>query len=84
MKLPETVTALNLFLRGWGAYFRTGNAAGKFRALDRYVEWRLKRLLIKQRGRNLRPGQADLWTRVWFHDHGLHQLMGTVRYPKAA
>ena len=84
LRLPETIEALNLFLRGWGGYFRTGNAADKFSQLDRYVAWRLKRLLIKQRGRNLRPGQANLWTADWFHDQGLHQLMGTIRYPKAA
>jgi retron-type reverse transcriptase len=34
--------------------------------------------------RNLRPGQADRWTPTWFHDQGLHRLVGTVRYPKAA
>ena len=84
VKLPETIKALNLFLRGWGGYFRTGNATYKFVILDRYVAWRLKRLLIKQHGRNLRPGQANQWTRAWFHDQGLHQLMGTIRYPKAA
>ena len=38
----------------------------------------------EQRGRNLRAGQTSKWTRTWFHDQGLHQLMGTVRYPKAA
>jgi len=84
VKLPETIKAFNLFLRGWGGYFRTGNAAERFNVLDRYVAWRLKRLLIKQRGRNLRPGQATRWTRTWFHDQGLHQFMGTIRYPKAA
>jgi len=52
--------------------------------LDRYVAWRLKRLLMKKRGRNLRAGQVDRWTRTWFHDRGLHQLMGTICYPKAA
>jgi RNA-directed DNA polymerase len=52
--------------------------------MDRYVAWRLKRLLIKKRGRNLRAGQTDRWTRTWFRDQGLHQLMGTIRYPKAA
>lgn len=82
--LPWIIGELNLFLRGWGNYFRTGNAATKFRQLDRYVEWRLYRLLVKQRGRNLRAGQADKWTRFWFHDQGLHQLMGTIRYPEAA
>mgnify|MGYP003589401880 CR=1 FL=1 len=84
MVLPDVMQRLNLFLRGWGNYFRTGNAADKFVSLDRYVVWRLHRLLIKQRGRNLRAGQADRWTRTWFHDQGLHQLMGTIAYPKAA
>jgi RNA-directed DNA polymerase len=83
-QLPDVIGRLNLFLRGWGNYFRTGNAGDKFVALDRYVWWRLKRLLIKKRGRNLRAGQGDRWTRSWFHDQGLHQLMGTIRYPKAA
>ena len=84
MELEDVIDDLNLFLRGWGGYFRTGNAATKFITMDRYVTWRLKRLLIKKRGRNLRAGQADKWTRTWFHDQGLHQLMGTIRYPKAA
>ena len=82
--LRDTLGALNLFLRGWGGYFRTGNAADKFRQLDRYVAWRLKRLLIKRRGRNLRAGQAARWTEAWFHDQGLYKLAGTIRYPKAA
>ena len=84
VELRDTIGALNLFLRGWGGYFRTGNAAKKFRQLDRYVAWRLKRLLIKRRGRNLRAGQAGRWTEAWFHDQGLHKLLGTIRYPKAA
>ncbi|WP_239657141.1 group II intron reverse transcriptase/maturase [Mycobacterium riyadhense] len=78
------IEELNPILRGWGNYFRTGNAAKKFRQIDRHVAWRLKRLLIKKRGRNLRPGQADQWTEQWFNDHGLHRLRGTIRYPKAA
>jgi len=84
MELQAVIERLNLFLRGWGNYFRTGNAADKFVSLDRHVAWRLKRLLIKKRGRNLRAGQAGRWTRTWFHDQGLHKLMGTIRYPKAA
>jgi RNA-directed DNA polymerase len=83
-QLPFVIARLNQFLRGWGNYFRTGNAALKFLQMDRYVAWRLKRLLIKKRGRNLRAGQADRWTRTWLHDQGLHQLMGTIRYPKTA
>ena len=84
VELKATIGALNLFLRGWGNYFRTGNASAKFRQLDRYVGWRLRRLLIKRRGRNLRAGQTARWTESWFHDQGLHKLLGTVRYPKAA
>ena len=84
MELAAVIGRLNLFLRGWGNYFRTGNATNQFVTLDRYVTWRLKRLLIKKRGRNLRAGHADRWTPAWFHDQGLHQLMGTIRYPKAA
>ena len=83
-QLEDVIRRLNSFLRGWGNYFRTGNAAAKFVSLDRYVAWRLKRLLMKKRGRNLRAGQADRWTRTWFHDQGLHKLIGTIRYPKAA
>jgi RNA-directed DNA polymerase len=80
----DVIADINPILRGWGNYFRTGNAGLKFRQIDRYVAWRLKRLLIKKRGRNLRAGQADQWTEQWFNDHGLHRLRGTIRYPKAA
>jgi len=82
--IRDVIADVNPILRGWGNYFRTGNAAIKFIQLDRYVVWRLKRLLVKKRGRNLRPGQADQWTEQWFNDHGLHRLRGTIRYPKAA
>jgi RNA-directed DNA polymerase len=82
--IRAVIADLNPVLRGWGNYFRTGNAAAKFRQADRYVVWRLHRLMIKKRGRNLRAGQAQAWTEEWFHGHGLHRLRGTVRYPKAA
>lgn len=75
---------LNPILRGWGNYFRTGNAAVKFRQVDRYVVMRLRGLMVKKRGRNLRAGQVDRWTDSWFHSLGLYKLSGTVRYPKAA
>jgi len=75
---------LNPILRGWGNYFRTGNAAIKFRQIDHYVVGRLHRLMRLKRGRNLRAGQSVVWTEDWFNDHGLYRLRGTVRYPKAA
>lgn len=75
---------LNPILRGWGNYFRTGNAAVKFGQIDDYVYRRLRRVQVKKRGRNLRAGQADQWTSDWFHERGLYRLRGTVRYPRAA
>ena len=80
----ELIADLNPLLRGWGNYFRTGNAADKFRQIDRYVAWRLKRLLVKRKGRNLRAGEAAAWTEDWFVGLGLHRLLGTIRYPGAA
>jgi RNA-directed DNA polymerase len=82
--LPVLIDELNPILRGWGAYFRTGNSSAKFRAADRYVAWKLKRLLIKKRGRNLRAGHAERWSEAWLHEQGLHKLLGTIRYPRAA
>jgi RNA-directed DNA polymerase len=78
------ISDLNPILRGWGNYFRTGNAALKFNQLDRYVVNRLHRFLVKRHGRNLRKGRADQWTKEWFWHLGLHRLRGTVRYPGAA
>jgi len=82
--IRDVIADLNPVLRGWGNYFRTGNAAVKFGQIDRYVVWRLSRLMVKKRGRNLHAGQAWLWTEEWFNGHGLHRLRGTIRYPTAA
>jgi RNA-directed DNA polymerase len=82
--IEDVIDDLNPLLRGWGSYFRTGNAAQKFRQVDDYVVFRLHRLMVKKRGRNLRAGQARAWTEDWFNGHGLYRLRGTVRYPKAA
>lgn len=82
--IREVIAVLNPVLRGWGNYFRTGNAADKFRQIDRHVAWRLKRLLISRKGRNLRAGEAAVWTEDWFVGLGLHRLRGTIRYPRSA
>jgi len=82
--IREVIADLNPVLRGWGNYFRTGNAAGKFRQADDYVVHRLRGLMVKKRGRNLHAGQADAWTEDWFNGHGLCRLRGTIRYPRAA
>jgi RNA-directed DNA polymerase len=80
----EVIADLNPLLRGWGNYFRTGNAADKFRQIDDYVVFRLYRMMVKKRGRNLHAGVATVWTEDWFNGHGLYRLRGTIRYPKTA
>ena len=77
----ELIDNLNPVLRGWGNYFRTGNAATKFIQVDKYVVWRLQRFLIQRKGRHLRAGEAARWTREYFEALGLHRLRGTTRYP---
>jgi hypothetical protein len=80
----ELIARLNLLLRGWGNYFRTGNAARKFNQADSYVWQRLRDFLVRRAARNLRPGQFTAWTRDFFWKLGLHRLRGTVRYPEPA
>jgi group II intron reverse transcriptase/maturase len=81
--LREIVADLNPVLRGWGAYFATGNAARSFNQIDTYVYERLRDLHVKRAGRNLDPRKAETWTREYFWNHGLHRLRGTVKYPEA-
>jgi len=78
------IRKLNPVLRGWGNYFRTGNAAGKFNVVDSYVWWRLKRFSKKRKGRHLRAGEAAAWTSDFFVSLGLHRLRGTVQYPSSS
>jgi group II intron reverse transcriptase/maturase len=80
--LRDVIADLNPVLRGWGNYFRTGNAAKRFNQLDTYVWRRLRGLRLQRKGRHLRPGELERWTRDSFHDLGLVRLRGTVRYPE--
>jgi len=82
--LRHVIADLNPVLRGWGQYFRTGNAAVKFIQIDTYVEERLRGLLLKRAGSRLRGGRADTWDRPFFEALGLYRLRGTIQYPEAA
>ncbi|MCI0408923.1 MAG: group II intron reverse transcriptase/maturase [Acidobacteria bacterium] len=82
--IREVIGRLNPVLRGWGNYFRTGNASLKFQQVDRYVNQRLVRLLAAQRCRPQlrRPFQMRDWPVSRFaQEFGLHRLLGTIRYP---
>jgi RNA-directed DNA polymerase len=83
--IREVVQVLNPRLRGWGNYFRTGNASWKFQQVDRYVNQRLVRLLPHVRGWQRRPFDLREWTPARFAEKlGLHRLVGTIRYPGLA
>jgi RNA-directed DNA polymerase len=82
--LRTVIADVNRVLRGWGQYFRTGNAAMKFVQMDRYVEDRLHRLLLQRAGSRLRAGRTAAWRRPFFEALGLHRLRGTICYPGAA
>jgi RNA-directed DNA polymerase len=91
LDLDEVTGQLNPILRGWGNYFRTGNATRHFSSIDRYVTDCLRALLRRRRchqgrGRNRRRVS---WLADWPHtrlvqEHGLHKLLGTIRYPGAS
>jgi group II intron reverse transcriptase/maturase len=80
--IRAVIADVNPVLRGWGNYFRTGNAEKRFNQVDTYVWQRLRGLRMKRKGRSLKPGEAAKWTREHFWKLGLHRLRGTVRYPE--
>jgi RNA-directed DNA polymerase len=82
--IRDVIGDINPVIRGWGNYFRTGNAAKRFNQLDSYVWRRLRSLRLERKGRNVRPGDGARWPRESFWNLGLHRLRGTVQYPEAA
>lgn len=83
--IRQVVEVLNPVLRGWGNYFRTGNASLKFQEVDRYVNQRLVRLLRHVRGWARRPFSLRDWSPARFaKEFRLHRLVGTIRYPGLA
>jgi group II intron reverse transcriptase/maturase len=86
--IRDVIHVLNPVLRGWGNYFRTGNASDKFNQLDTYVWQRLTRLLRLRGGQRRKkgPGGRSFSLADWprerlVKEHGLYRLLGTVRYP---
>jgi RNA-directed DNA polymerase len=82
--IRRVIADVNAVVRGWGQYFRTGNAANHFTDLDQYVERRLRGLLLKRAGSRLTSGRADTWFRPFFETLGLIRLRGTIQYPGSA
>jgi RNA-directed DNA polymerase len=78
------IARLNPLLRGWGNYFRTGNATRKFNQIDHYVRYRLGLFMARRHGLYDRHVGVSRWSFDWFWGLGLHRLFGTVRYPGSA
>ena len=76
------VDELNRLLRGWGAYFRVGNASRQFQQVDDYVRQRLALFLSKKAGR--RGRQWGRYSEAVYRALGVYQLSGTVRWYRAA
>ena len=82
--IREVIRDLNPVLRGWGNYFRTGNASIKFQQVDLYVNQSLVRLMYARRGTRRRPFCDRKWSPARFaKELGLYRLIGTIRYPGA-
>ncbi|MGH7428657.1 MAG: group II intron reverse transcriptase/maturase [Candidatus Methylomirabilaceae bacterium] len=79
--LRDVIAELNPLLRGWGNYFRTGNASTKFQQVDSFVRRRLLRLLSRRGGDRAKPVNGKEWTWHRLQGLGLHRLIGTIRYP---
>lgn len=83
--IREVIQQLNPVLRGWGNYFRTGNASLKFQQIDSYVWRRLTKLLARRGGNRVGSFLPREWPLPRFvKEHGLHRLVGTIRYPAGA
>jgi len=76
------VADVNAVLRGWGAYFRVGNASRQFAQIDYSVGERLGLWLRKKTGgsRGWEAGHREACLRTL----GLHHLRGTMAWTTAA
>jgi group II intron reverse transcriptase/maturase len=80
--VKQIIAELNPVLRGWGNYFRTGNADREFNKLDSFVVLRMRRWQYRRGGQ--RATRQKAWTRNQLYGMGLHRLQGTVCYPTQA
>lgn len=80
--VKQIIAARNPVLRGWGNYFRTGNADREFNKTDAFVIQSLRRWQCRRGGQ--RATKRPLFTWDQLRGMGLYRLMGTVNYPSQA
>ncbi len=75
--LPEVVSLLNPVLRGWGNYYRTGNAKERFADIDTYVMNTLT-IMLRKKHQSRAKGWRD-HPPSWYYDyHKLYCLKKSV------
>jgi RNA-directed DNA polymerase len=82
MDVKQIIAALNPVLRGWGNYFRTGNADRVFNKMDSFVFRSIRRWQRRRGGQ--RATKRRWFTGAELYRMGLHRLLGTVKYPTQA
>ena len=78
LPLEDTVENVNHIVRGWGNYFRYGNSAAKFSAIDSYVNERLAILASAKHGLQGR-NWVTRFNYEWCTKLGVYRLTGTVK-----
>ena len=80
--VKQIIATLRPVLRGWGNYFRTGNAEREFSKMDSFVYRSLMRWHFRRGGQ--RKTKRKFFSGDQLGRMGLYQLSGTVRYPAQA
>jgi RNA-directed DNA polymerase len=80
--IEPIMAEVNRVVRGWGAYFRVGNAGRKFHDVDSYVRMRLERFLANKARRGKQARKRYTW--ALFEELGMYRLSGTVKWYTAA
>ena len=81
-EVKQIIAELTPVLRGWGNYFRTGNADREFNKMDGFVVRSLRRWQRRRGGQ--RTTRRPLFTGDQLYGMALHRLLGTVQYPAQA
>jgi group II intron reverse transcriptase/maturase len=80
--VKRIIAELTPVLRGWGNYFRTGNADREFNKMDAFVVQSLRRWQLRRSGQRATKRPRFTWDQLY--GMGLYRLMGTVQYPTQA
>jgi RNA-directed DNA polymerase len=80
--VKQIIAKLTPVLRGWGNYFRTGNAYREFHKMDEFVYRSLMRWHFRRGGQ--RKTKRKFLSSDQLYEMGLHKLRATVRYTTQA